>query len=435
MSQNNNFINKKTQTSRVKNACQFCKSHKVACTDERPCIQCVHHGVECIATQRKKRKSTSIKDANGNSLSSTIKKTDLETISNIVTSPLSYNITSSYHLNLLNPNMLNNSTNFLYNSSNQPTFTLFTTNSSNISQPFVKGIIPVLQTPFNLDGTIDTESLANLIEDAILSKVDGFLLTAVASETSSLTIKERENILSFVVKMVNKRVPIIVGASSNEPEECQYGARLAEEYGASAYLVAVPQILYNEPPEKIIQFFERVVTGGSSLPLIIQDLQFNGHGMHISTIQELKKRIKSLIGLKIETSPAGPKYTEVRKTFGDNFFISGGWAVMQMIEALDRSVDAIIPESSMIRVYRAIYENHKSGNRDLAIHIFRELLPILSFTNQELNISIAFFKRLLVRKGIFKYPTMRFEFNWDSYNLRIADELISHYLKLENSLL
>lgn len=89
----------------------------------------------------------------------------------------------------------------------------------------------------------------------------------------------------------------------------------------------------------------------------------------------------------------------------------------------------------MIRVYRAIYENHKSGNRDLAIHIFRELLPILSFTNQELNISIAFFKRLLVRKGIFKYPTMRFEFNWDSYNLRIADELISHYLKLENSLL
>lgn len=43
--------------SRVKNACQFCKTHKVACTDERPCVQCIHHGVECIATQRKKRRS------------------------------------------------------------------------------------------------------------------------------------------------------------------------------------------------------------------------------------------------------------------------------------------------------------------------------------------------------------------------------------------
>src|SRR5687768_9744470 len=54
--ESNNSTPRKSQ-SRVKNACQFCKTHKVACTDERPCVQCIHHGVECIATQRKKRRS------------------------------------------------------------------------------------------------------------------------------------------------------------------------------------------------------------------------------------------------------------------------------------------------------------------------------------------------------------------------------------------
>jgi 4-hydroxy-tetrahydrodipicolinate synthase len=48
-----------------------------------------------------------------------------------------------------------------------------------------------------------------------------------------------------------------------------------------------------------------------------------------------------------------PRVEEVAQTRA-GFYIAGGWAVTQMIEALDRGIDAIIPESSMARVYTAI---------------------------------------------------------------------------------
>jgi 4-hydroxy-tetrahydrodipicolinate synthase len=104
-----------------------------------------------------------------------------------------------------------------------------------------------------------------------------------------------------------------------------------------------------------------------------------------------------------------------------------------MIEAMDRGVDGLIPEASMVRVYNAIWRLHEEGWRREAVEVFRRFVPILTFSNQEIHLSIAFFKKLLVRKGIFKGERMRAgPFKWDAYNLRIADELIDYYLNLES---
>jgi 4-hydroxy-tetrahydrodipicolinate synthase len=176
------------------------------------------------------------------------------------------------------------------------------------------------------------------------------------------------------------------------------------------------------------------VAAGVDLPLVIQDLEWSGPGLSIGTIRELAGRIPSLIGIKVETVPAGPKYTQVREALGPGVWIAGGWAAPQMIEALDRGVDAMIPECSMVRVYARVFELHRSGARDEAVRLFRGLLPVLAFANQEIRTSIAFFKRLLVRKGLFAGETMRGEaFEWDEYNTRVAEELLQHYLELERS--
>ncbi|NLS97929.1 MAG: hypothetical protein GXX96_37800 [Planctomycetaceae bacterium] len=105
------------------------------------------------------------------------------------------------------------------------------------------------------------------------------------------------------------------------------------------------------------------------------------------------------------------------------------------LESLEQLVDdAMIPESLMVRVYSAIQAAYAEGSRERAQQIFRRLLPILAFTNQELATSIAFFKRLLVRKEMIVCDAMRMPgFAWDRYNLRIADELIECYLELEQT--
>ncbi len=296
-----------------------------------------------------------------------------------------------------------------------------------------KGIVPVLQTPFDRHSHIDFDDLQRLVDDAINSGASGLLAPAVASEVGYLSADERQQLIRFAAAATSGRVPFVVGASSDAAAECAGFARLAEQIEAAAYLVAVPDALYTTP-EDIPGFF-KAVASQSHLPLIIQDLQWNGPGLSLADLRVLRQAIPTLAGIKIETVPSGPKYSQVRTEFGGEFYVCGGWAVLQMIEALDRGVDAMIPEASMVRVYAAIYRAYASGRRERAIEIFRGLLPVIAFTNQEIRLSIAFFKRLLVRKGIFGTEAMRWPgFQWDAHNRRIADELIDRYLALEERL-
>ena len=299
--------------------------------------------------------------------------------------------------------------------------------------PLRPGIISVIQTPFDSQGAVDQDSLENLVEDAIAGGVNGFLVPAVASEVAGLTAEERAGIVRLVTGIAAGRVPIIVGASDSRPRVCIEQARLAREVGAAAYLVAVPTELYQEP-ERVEPFFREVVEGAGDFPLMLQDLDFTGAGLPPGMIRRLTQVLPSLSSLKIESNPAGPKYTAIREICGGEMFLAGGWAIAQMIEALDRGVDAMIPECSMVRVWSAIDRRYRSGRREEAIRIFNRVQPVVGFTHQDLSVAIAFGKRLLVRKGIFATARTRLgDFQWDRYNRRVADELIDYTLELEAS--
>ncbi len=299
---------------------------------------------------------------------------------------------------------------------------------------FPKGLISVVQTPFSSDGRIDFCSLERLLEDVLQAGTHGILAPVVASEVAYLSVSERFTLVKRIANIVNHRVPFLVGASSSSIQEVQSFAQQAQEVNADGYLVAIPDTLY-QSLQQAIPFCQKIA-GSYSLPFLIQDLRWNEYGLPLSIIEDLWTTIPTLAGFKIETVPAGPKYTQIREKLGEQAFLCGGWAIPQLIESLDRGVDAMIPESSMIRVYKEILRLHHEGNRNNAIALFHRLLPVLSFANQELTISIAFFKRLLIRKGIFESDTLRCpNFQWDRYNQRIADELIDHYLHLEEQVI
>lgn len=296
-----------------------------------------------------------------------------------------------------------------------------------------KGIVSVLQTPFDDEDQVDVASLERLIAAAVEAGVDGFLAPVVASEVAFMSEHERAMAVNVIVESVDHRIPVIVGCSADSVHQCRRQARIAEDLGAAAYLVAVPQDLYRNESQ-VVDYF-KAVSDSVALPLIVQDFEFQGPGLGIDRIVELREAIPAMAGIKVETVPAGPKYSAVRAELGDDFYVAGGWAVPQMIEALDRGVDAMIPESSMVRVYKEVDRRYRRGDRRTSIELFQKLAPILAFTNQDVATSIAFFKRLLVHKGIFDSPRMRWPgFEWDRFNLRIAEDLIAQYVGLETTL-
>jgi dihydrodipicolinate synthase/N-acetylneuraminate lyase len=84
-----------------------------------------------------------------------------------------------------------------------------------------RGIVSVVQTPFDADNHVDAPSLVRLVQDAIASGVNGFLAPAVASEVGYLSEAEREVVVETIAMANANRVPLVVGASSDDIATCQ----------------------------------------------------------------------------------------------------------------------------------------------------------------------------------------------------------------------
>ncbi|MFQ3620078.1 MAG: dihydrodipicolinate synthase family protein [Spirochaetales bacterium] len=298
----------------------------------------------------------------------------------------------------------------------------------------LRGIITVLNTPFTEKDEIDLESLRKNVLRAMRAGVVGFLVPALAGEVGKLTLQERVGLVDTVIQTVrhredaNANTPrtlVIGGATAQDPLERVRAAEALIELGCDGILVSLP---YSSD-----ESYLRGVNEIASLKpgfLMLQDWDPTGYGLPVPLIKRLFEEVEAFRCLKIETIPAGVKYTEVLQATGGKLHVSGGWAVSQMIEGLDRGIHAFMP-TGLHEIYCEIYRRYSSGHRPEAMDLFRKILPVLAFSNQHLDISIHFFKRLLYREGTYATPRVRQPIlPFDSYHQRIADELIEYVLEL-----
>ena len=289
----------------------------------------------------------------------------------------------------------------------------------------LRGIITVLNTPFTDGDALDLPSLRRNVRYALEAGVVGFLVPAMASEVDKLSQEERQQIVEAVLEENGGRVPVIGGASAATAGQRKQHAATLIGLGCDGVLAS---ILFQDEAQ-----YERDVRELDALKpgfLMLQDWDFQGYGLPISLISRLFEEVESFRCLKVEVVPAGVKYSEVLEATEGRLHVSGGWAVMQIIEALDRGVHAFMP-TGMHELYTRIYSLYQAGQREEARVLFEQLLPVLAFANQHLDISVHFFKRLLYRQGIYSTPRVRQPIlPFDEVHERVAEELIRRAIEL-----
>ena len=289
----------------------------------------------------------------------------------------------------------------------------------------IRGIIAAVNTPYREDGSVDVESLRRYVDHYLDCGIEGFLVPAMAAEVWKLSDDERRVIVETVLERVNGRVPIIGGASSEDRASRLANARTLVDLGCEAVLVSIPFEDHDRFRKDILEVAE---VGPRSL--VIQDWAFKDFGIPVETIVSLFEEIPCFDHLKVEVVPAGVKYSEVIQATDGKLAVSGGWASTQMIEGLDRGVHAFMSTILPDR-YGEVYRLHRKGDREAAKVAFNQLLPIIAFSHQHLDISIHFNKRILWKQGIFQTPLVRDPIlPFDDHHLRVADELIEYALSI-----
>lgn len=291
----------------------------------------------------------------------------------------------------------------------------------------LRGIVTVLNTPFTAANAVDAAALRRHVRVALDAGVAGFLVPGMASEVDKLTLAERDVLVDTVLDEARGRAVVIGGASAaTAAERVRLASRLVTA-GCDGVLVSIPY-------ENEEQYTRAVCEVAHSAPpfLMLQDWDARGYGVPVPVLVKLFETVEVVRAVKVEVVPAGRKYSELLAATGGRLHVSGGWAVTQMIEALDRGVQAFMP-TALHALYVRIYRLHTAGQRQSARELFDKVLPILAFANQHLDVSIHFFKRLLHAQGIYPTPAVRPPIlPFDKVHARIADELTARAAALEH---
>ena len=183
-----------------------------------------------------------------------------------------------------------------------------------------KGSIPALITPFS-DGKVDYNSFAKIIEWSLKDGSHGFVPCGTTGESPTLSPEEHKKVVEECIRVVDKRVPVIAGAGSNNTIEAIDFTKHAENLGADAVLIVTPY--YNKPTQDGLYHHFKKISESTNLPIIIYNIPGRSViDMTIDTMLKLSK-IDNIIGVKDATNDLfRPLLT--KKRIKNNFcFLSG----------------------------------------------------------------------------------------------------------------
>ena len=160
----------------------------------------------------------------------------------------------------------------------------------------IKGSIPPLFTPFR-DGAIDYDTYARLIEFQIAHGSHGILVNGTTAEPSSLTLEERNRIVSLAMDIVKGRVPVIAATGSQSLAETKVLTDHAVKAGVDALLIVTPY--YSRPPQRgIVQYYLEVVRTVPTPWMIYHIPGRAAVSVTVDTVKELKERSPTFVGMK-----------------------------------------------------------------------------------------------------------------------------------------
>ncbi|SMC95300.1 dihydrodipicolinate synthase [Fulvimarina manganoxydans] len=180
-----------------------------------------------------------------------------------------------------------------------------------------KGSIPALVTPFDETGALDEAGYRDFVEWQIGEGSHGVVPVGTTGESPTLTHDEHKRAVEICVETVNKRIPVIAGAGSNNTAEAIDLARFAESAGADGLLVVTPY--YNKPNQRGLYAHYAAIAKAVSLPIIIYNIPGRSIiDMTPETMGRLAKDFDNIIGVKDATAKV-ERVSEQRLSCGQDF--------------------------------------------------------------------------------------------------------------------
>jgi dihydrodipicolinate synthase/N-acetylneuraminate lyase len=268
----------------------------------------------------------------------------------------------------------------------------------------MRGVFPVLVTPFGDGGAVDTASLERCVEFCLEAGANGIVALVNAGEFTTLTELERRKISDVVIGATAGAVPVVLGVSGTSSEIAVGYAKEARRAGADAVVAMPPYLRSAELPELVTYF--RAVADAAEAPVFVQTYhRYPATALPVDVIVELAASVDAVEYVKEETLPAGQRITQLIAQAGASLRgVMGGFAGRFVLDEYLRGSCGTMPACEVVDVHVAIWRALEAGDIDNARDLHTRALPLL---NIEYLYGPAIYKEVLRRRGIISTSAVR----------------------------
>jgi len=254
----------------------------------------------------------------------------------------------------------------------------------------IKGIITPTITVFDQDQKIDFEATEEHIENLIKGGVNGILFLGSIGEFFAMTSAEKKKLISFAVKTVNKRVPVLVGTGGTAAEDVIELSNFAGAEGADGAAVITPYFFqFNQ--QTLYNYYSHIAQN-VDLDLYIYNFPARS-GVNISpeTVLELARDYDNIVGIKdtMDTiSHTRELIQQVKKPLEKDFAVYSGFDEYFLPNLLNGG-DGLIGGLSNVApgLFSDFYSSYQKGD----FNKIKELVTKINLMMDIYSISDPFF--------------------------------------------
>jgi 4-hydroxy-tetrahydrodipicolinate synthase len=177
-----------------------------------------------------------------------------------------------------------------------------------------------LVTPFKQDDSIDFEALKKLVELQISGGVNFLVVQGTTGESPTLSQKEKDQLLNFVIELNDNRLPIVYGVGGNDTKKVAENLKLVPK-GVDGILSVSPY--YNKPIQEGIYQHYKYISESTDLPIILYNVPGRtGSNVNAETTLRLAE-ISNIVAMK-EASANLDQIMEIIRCKPENFNLLSG---------------------------------------------------------------------------------------------------------------
>jgi dihydrodipicolinate synthase/N-acetylneuraminate lyase len=260
------------------------------------------------------------------------------------------------------------------------------------------GVLPVIQTPFSDDESIDEASLIKECHWVLDQGVAG-LTTGMVSEVLRLGESERRQLTEVVVGVTTERNTIsVISCGAESTKTAVAYAQHAATTGADAAMV-IPPISVALDDDALLGYYS-AVADATPMGLVVQDASgYVGRPLSINVQAKLLERYGDRVYFKPEAPPIGQRFSMLRDATNGQARVFEGTGGVALVDSFRRGAVGTMPGAEVCWAIQKMWEALNEGDWSLAYAISGPLSLLIDLQTS-IDSYVAVEKHILCRQGI-----------------------------------